>query len=114
MEYNRDNIHTLELLAFDDVVVFSYKGKDYSHIVKSFYLEKKGNSNDILFIVTNINKVTFAEEFYGYPLEGDGKWPQYKNKDYAAATRLVKGLFEKIDELEGVIKDKFINNYSIY
>lgn len=53
--------------------------------------------NDQIFAKLGIeNKEAFCSNHYGYTVTR-GAWPEYKNHDYLAATRLVKALFILIE-----------------
>ena len=86
-------------LQHGDIVSFTYNNITYKHEVRKDYLSNTRMSNDTIFITLKLNKRHVATEAYGYE-SGDGFWPECKNSDYDALTRLVIFLFEEIEKRE--------------
>lgn len=58
--------------------------------------------NERIFNILDIkNKELFCSAHYGYTTTR-GAWPEFKDYDFSAATRLVKALFEIIERKEAV------------
>lgn len=101
MEITKNNYKILheKPLQYGDIVFFKYNNTSYIHEVKKNYLSNIRTSNDTIFVVLKLNKMHVATKAYGYE-SGDGSWPECKNSDYAALTRLVIFLFEEIEKRE--------------
>ncbi len=70
--------------------------------VTTNYLNNPSDRNDKIFDILNIkDKYTFCSYHYGYQVS-IGSWPEYKNDDFSAVTRLVKALFKIIEDKEDV------------
>ena len=95
-------------LELGDEVQFTIKGEKLFYTVKeSFLTDSKHTSNAIIFEKLNISdKNKYASLIYGYfAVDGKGEcsWPEFRENDYEAATRLVCNLFKKCKE---VVVDK--------
>lgn len=101
MEITSSNYRILheKPLQCGDIVSFKYNNTSYIHEVRKDYLSNIRASNDTIFVVLKLNKMHVATKAYGYE-SGDGFWPECKNSDYAALTRLVIFLFEEIERRE--------------
>ncbi len=123
MEYDSENYKLLydKILELNDIVIFKYKKHELKYKVYGSFLnlESKGEFvyNDTIFKKLKIDKSKYAKQQYGYA-SPDSDWPEFKDYDYAAATRLVIGLFETIEANDNakisapksfkiVYKDKF-------
>lgn len=94
-------------LELGDEVQFTIKGEKLFYTVNgSFLTDPKHTSNAIIFEKLNISdKNKYASLIYGYfAVDGKGKcsWPEFRENDYEAATKLVCNLFKKCEE---VVKD---------
>jgi hypothetical protein len=95
-------------LELGDEVQFTIKGEKLFYTVKeSFLTDSKHASNAIIFEKLNISdKNKYVSLLYGYfAVDGKGErsWPEFRENDYEAATRLVCDLFKKCEE---VVVDK--------
>lgn len=94
-------------LKFGDEVQFTIKDENLSYEVHTTFLaDINHSSNTIIFEKLNIfDKNRYASLIYGYTVV-DGKgvvsWPEFRENDYEAATKLVCNLFKKCEE---VVKD---------
>ncbi len=95
-----------EILQRSDIVKFTIKEKP---ILKYCVWPKFLNTttkNDIIFEFLKIDKLTTAEKAYGYKPIRNSQWPESENNDFPALTRLVKKIYEIIEEKE-IIFTKF-------
>ena len=101
MEITNSNYKILheKPLQYDDIVYFTYNNDTYRYAVRVSYLSNTKGRNDVIFVVLQLNKRHVATKAYGYE-SGDGFWPECKNSDYDALTRLVIFLFEEIEKRE--------------
>lgn len=89
----------MEQLNSGDTIIFTIKDKNYIYTIYSNHLCIKGAGyNDRIFIDLGLNKYNFCSDCYGYN-PGVGDWPESKDKDYAALTRVVEALFPYCDEV---------------
>ena len=82
-------------LQYDDIV----KLMGITYRVTTCHLRNENviAYNDQIFAKLGIeNKEAFCSNHYGYTVTR-GAWPEYKDRDYSAATRLVKALFILIE-----------------
>lgn len=91
-------------LEFGDEVQFTLKGKSLIYKVCDSYLIDETNfSNTLIFEELNISdKNKYAGLIYGYTVvcgEGGTSWPEFREKDYKAATELVRNLFKKCGDV---------------
>lgn len=94
-------------LKLGDEVQFTIKGEKLFYIVnKSFLEELVYTSNAVIFEKLKISdKNRYASLIYGYIVvsgKGEYSWPEFRENDYKAATKLVCNLFKKCEE---VVKD---------
>ena len=94
-------------LELGDEVQFTIKGEKLFYIVNTSFLEESVyTSNAIIFERLNISdKNRYASLIYGYLVvggKGEHSWPEFRENDYEAATKLVCNLFKKCEE---VVKD---------
>lgn len=82
-----------DILREYDIVYFG----ELKYNVRSSYLYSSKSSNEKIFKRLDIDKYYFCHDHYGYE-PGTGDWPQSKEGDYKALTRVVKALFEIIEE----------------
>lgn len=95
-------------LELGDEVQFTIKGEKLFYIVNnSFLAASVYTSNAIIFERLNISdKNKYASLIYGYFVvdgTGESSWPEFRENDYKAATKLVCNLFKKCKE---VVVDK--------
>ena len=89
----------MEQLKEKQEVVFTIKDKIYTYRVYPSYLSSMGTfTNGQIFIDLNLDKYKFCSDYYGYKTDC-GAWPNSKDKDYAALTRVVEALFPYCDEI---------------
>ena len=89
----------MEQLKEKQEVVFTIKDKLYTYRVYPSYLSGMGTfTNDQIFIDLNLDKYKFCSDCYGYKTDC-GAWPNSKDNDYAALTRVVEVLFPYCDEV---------------
>lgn len=87
-------------LSYGDTV----KLMDISYTVSTNYLANQDNTswNDQIFHRLGIeNKEIFCSNHYGYVADR-GCWPEFKSRDFGAATRLVQALFIIIENKKAV------------
>lgn len=83
-----------KILKEDDIVIL----KDLYYDVRPSWLNCQDRINNaMIFDLLNVNKITFCEKYYRY-LPSNGSWPEYKENDFSAATRVVMALFELIEK----------------
>lgn len=88
-------------------IIFTIKDKNYIYTVYSQYLcSRSSDYNDQIFKDLKLDKFKFCSDCYGYE-PGRGDWPESKNRDYAALTRIVEALFPYCDEVT-------VNNEVVY
>ena len=97
----------MKQLNSGDKIIFTIKNKNYIYTVYPQYLcIKSSGYNDQIFKDLKLDKFKFCYDYYGYePDKGD--WPESKNEDYIALTRVVEALFPYCDEVT-------INNKIVY
>lgn len=101
--YNSLNSLGENILKHGDTVDFI--GIKYI-VTKNYLHNQNGNLNDQIFDKLDIKgKYTFCSSRYGYAVT-TGIWPEYRDHDLPAATRLVKALFEIIEDKEAVVSEK--------
>lgn len=91
-------------LELGDEVQFTIKGEKLFYIVnRSFLVDSTHTSNAIIFEKLNISdKNKYAGLIYGYFVvsgKGEYSWPEFRENDYKAATRLVCNLFKKCEDV---------------
>lgn len=76
---------------------------DIKYQVRSCYMWNMQDSyNDRIFNKLGIeNPKDFCKAYYGYP-PNSGTWPEFRENDFSAATRVVKALFKVIENLNVV------------
>lgn len=79
-------------LQADDIVLFG----DLEYVVRDSYLNNPHGFNVKIFERLELYKYAVASTAYGYRSYG-GDWPEFRARDYAAATRLVYMLYALID-----------------
>lgn len=92
--YTIDNRPTL--LEKGDLVVFELKGETLEYEVHLAHLDRAEGSNDRVFKLLAVSPEDLAMDAYGYLDTLSGRWPYFRREDFAAATRLVNKLFERI------------------
>ena len=89
----------MEQLNLGYKIIFTIKDKNYIYTVYSQYLViRSSDYNDQIFKDLKLDKFKFCSDCYGYE-SGRGDWPESKNRDYAALTRIVEALFPYCDEV---------------
>ena len=87
----------MEKIEYSKEIRFILGDQYYDYRVYDTYLEyKDGSYNDQIFKALGINeetKIQMANKYYGYSPCG-GEWPEYRHKDFDAATELVKRLYD--------------------
>ena len=80
-------------------IIFTIKDKNYIYIVYPKHLSIKNlEYNDQIFKDLKLDKYKFFSNCYGYE-PGEGSWPESKNGDYFALTKVVVALFPYCDEV---------------
>lgn len=88
-------------------IIFTIKDKNYIYTVYPQHLcIRSSGYNDQIFKDLKLDKFKFCSDCYGYA-PGRGDWPESKNGDYAALTRIVEALFSYCDEVT-------VNNEVVY
>ena len=83
-------------LEHGDNIYFTVGDEVFSYRVADSFLNYPRGDNDAIFTALGLNrteKIDLASLHYGY-LANQGDWPEFKHKDYASATRLVKALYD--------------------
>lgn len=97
----------MKQLKSGDKIILTVKDKYYIYTVYSQHLcIRSSGYNDQIFTDLKLNKFNFCSDCYGYE-PGKGDWPESKNGDYTALTRVVEALFPYCDEVT-------VNNEVIY
>ena len=97
----------MEQLNSGDKIIFTIKDKNYFYTVYSQHLCIKGpGCNDQIFKDLKLDKFKLCSDCYDYE-PGKGDWPESKNGDYIALTKVVEALFPYCDEVT-------VNNEIIY
>lgn len=96
---NLKELNKRKTLKLNDKVIFTASGEEIEYNVFSGHLGGRGNDNDYVLRQLNIDKKQIATECYKYtPLNcHDHYWPEFKDYDFKALTRLVKRLYEIIE-----------------
>ena len=91
-------------------IIFTIKDKNYIYTVYSQHLCIKGSGyNDQIFTDLKLDKFKFCSDCYGYE-PGKGDWPESKNRDYTALTRVVEALFPYCNEV--TVNDEIVYSKS--
>ena len=89
----------MEQLKMGQEIIFTIKDKNYIYIVYPKHLSIKNlEYNDQIFKDLKLDKYKFFSNCYGYE-PGVGSWPESKDRDYLALTRVVEALFPYCDEV---------------
>ena len=89
----------MEQLKMGQEIIFTIKDKNYIYIVYPKHLSIKNlEYNDQIFKDLKLDKYKFFSNCYGYE-PGVGSWPESKNEDYFALTKVVVALFPYCDEV---------------
>ena len=89
----------MEQLKQNQKVCFAIKDKIYTYEVFSSYLtSKNSNPNDQIFKDLELDPYKFCSDCYDYEANC-GAWPNSRNEDYAALTRVVEDLFPYCDKV---------------
>ena len=97
---NLKQLNKRKILKYGDTVEFTVLEQVIIHEVHTCFLSVDGEYNDYIFKELKLNAKEIAKKCYKYDLEkyGSHDWPESKKNDYAALTRLVKRLYEIIEE----------------
>lgn len=97
----------MEQLNSGDKIIFTIKDKNYIYTVYPQYLGiENPDYNDQIFKDLKLDKFKFCSDCYGYK-PGKRIWPESKNRDYIALTKVVEALFPYCDEVT-------VNNEIVY
>lgn len=89
----------MEQLKRGQEIIFTIKDKNYIYIVYPKHLSIKNlEYNDQIFKDLKLDKYKFFSNCYEYE-PGVGSWPESKNGDYFALTKVVVALFPYCDEV---------------
>jgi hypothetical protein len=77
-------------LKFGDTVIIH--GLTYN--VHSDFLSNDRGQNEQIFKILSLNKVKFCEKYYKYATRSGGSWPESKDRDYKALTRVAIALMK--------------------
>jgi hypothetical protein len=83
-------------LKHGDLVKFIVDGQEVQYRVCTEHLENPYGPNCKIFDMLKLGRGAIAQEAYGYYTDDSSGWPGSHNRDYAALTRLVRLLFDKI------------------
>jgi hypothetical protein len=88
----------MKTLKFDDKVIFRVGDKVLNYQVRTNHLDYVDGARnykvfELLGITKDKERYEFASKIYGYKVK-EGDWPCFKDQDYAAATELVKALYD--------------------
>ncbi len=103
-------LEEIKCLEISDIVIFTVNEKIMKYTVFVNFIGTREVCNDIIFRSLEINKNKIAKRIYKYEIEGSGSgigWPEARNNDYSALTRLVKELYIIIEE-----RDKVYTKYN--
>ena len=113
---NLKELKKRKILKYEDIVVFTVKKEIIKYEAKLIFLENLKNisprDNDRIFRILKIDKWKLAEKIYKHEPRNKkthnnpNQWPETKNTDFPALTRLVKELYLIIEEKE-IIFTKF-------
>ncbi len=93
------------ILQLSDIVEFTVNKEIIKYYVWLRFLNTKGNNNKIFEILEIDDKYELAEKAYRYKAT-EHQWPESKDNDFPALTRLVKELYLIIEEKE-IVFTKF-------
>lgn len=106
-------------IAKGDTVIFFFQGKEIKYTVNSNHLASdKGNG--VIFYLLKLNIFEFASKAYKYPAVNIApeNWPECALDDMKALSRLVRALYEEIDDqeiksvpVERLIEEKAVKPY---
>jgi hypothetical protein len=83
-------------LRYREDVTFKIGNEKLHYVVRETFLGHAGGYNGRIFIELGLSqdeKMALASKHYNYITE-EGDWPSFKQGDYAAATELVKALYD--------------------
>ena len=102
---NLKELNKRKVLEYEDIVIFNVLGEEIKYEIRpdfSSLIQKNDHiSNDYIFKKLKLEKMKLATECYGYkPVRGEEptNFPEYETDDYKALTRLIKRLYEIIEE----------------
>lgn len=87
----------MKQLNDNDEITFKVGDKSYDYVVGYTILSCTHDYNSAIFTALGMSydeKDIMAGVSYGYAPEADGSWPPFRERDYEAATRLVKQLYD--------------------
>ena len=83
-------------LYHGDNVFFKVGDETFEYTVSDCFLNHRRGDNDAIFTALGLDKtdkIDLASDNYGYDAN-NGDWPEYRSTDFAAATRLIKALYD--------------------
>lgn len=87
----------MKQLNNNDKITFKVGDKSYDYIVGNTILSCTHDYNHAIFKALGMSdgeKDIMASVCYGYSLRDVGSWPPFRERDYEAATNLVKRLYD--------------------
>ena len=99
---NLKELNKRKTLEYDDSIIFNVLGEEIEYHVFSANLGRvtmDDRNNAYIFDKLKLDKMKLSTECYGYETRNgiNKNWPEYKNYDFEAVTRLVKRLYEIIE-----------------
>lgn len=95
---NLEELQAKKTLERSDEVVFNISDTQIKYRVRGRFLDELNEMyNDRIFTFLKLDKMTLAIDCYGYDIRSGG-WPNSRTDDFEALTRLVKKLYEIIEE----------------
>lgn len=95
----RDKKKVRNVLKYGDRVIFNLVGKgSYEYTVMTDFMNYSNDTNAMIFMELGMSadeKILFCDKAYGYEADRSGQWPEFKEKDYEALTRLVTMLHQE-------------------
>lgn len=95
----RDKKKVRNVLKYGDRVIFNLVGKgSYEYTVMTDFMNYSDDTNAMIFMELGMSadeKILFCDKAYGYEADRSGQWPEFKEKDYEALTRLVTMLHQE-------------------
>lgn len=109
-----------KFLTLEDVIVFKINGIELTYVITPSYCKCIGPAglyykHDAIFkslLLTEEQTKKLAEDAYGYP-PFRGLWPEYRSHDLRAATRLVKRIYEIIEDGRGGLEEVPPSEYKV-
>lgn len=89
---------TGKTLKEGDNIQFRIGQKTLDYEVKSNHLNHPNGPNDEIFTLLGLDKKEFAKKHYGYAANY-GNFPECKDEDYKALTRITLALFKEAEKM---------------